>query len=148
MKKNFKQDLQEKAAVFMAGRNGMDHLARFMMYISFALLIVSTILISVSNKNATVAIILEYTGFAILLLSYVRSFSRKLDKRRSENLRYLKIVYPIRNWFASKKNRFKMRKTYKLFTCPTCKTTLRVPKGKGKINLTCPKCQTKFAGKS
>ena len=41
-----------------------------------------------------------------------------------------------------------MTKDYKLFTCPTCKTTLRVPKGKGRINLTCPKCQTKFAGKS
>ena len=148
MKKNYKQSFQEKATVFMAGRNGMDHLAKFMFYFSFALLIVSTILIAVSGSKAVAATILEYLAFAILILGYARAFSRKLDKRRSENLRYLKIVYPIRNWFASKKNRLAMRKNYRLFTCPTCKTTLRVPKGKGKINLTCPKCQTKFAGKS
>jgi len=148
MKKNFRQSFQEKATVFMAGRNGMDYLARFMLYFSLALLILSTILVAISKNNATAATILEYLAFLILILSYARSFSRKLDKRRNENLRYLKIVYPIRNWFTSKKNRLKMRKDYKLFTCPTCKTTLRVPKGKGRINLTCPKCQTKFAGKS
>ena len=148
MKKNFQQKFQEKATTFMAGRNGIDHLAKFMFYFSFTLLIVSTILISASNKSTTAAAILQYSALAVLILSYARTFSRNLAKRQNENLRYLKITYPIRNWFISRKNRLKMRKDYKLFTCPTCKTTLRVPKGKGRINLTCPKCQTKFAGKS
>lgn len=148
MKKNIKQKFQESAGTFMYGRNGMDQLSQFLLYLSLFFLIVSTILFSVLSGNTISATILQYAAIVILVLSYFRAFSRNLVKRRNENLQYLKTVYPISNWFRSKRQRLKMRKNYKLFTCPSCKTTLRVPKGKGLVRLTCPRCHAKFEGKS
>ena len=148
MKKNLKQRFQESAGTFMYGRNGMDRLSQFMLYLSLLLLIVSAILFSVSSGSNISATILQYAAVLLLVLGYFRAFSRNLVKRRNENLQYLKTVYPISNWFRSKRQRLKMRKNYKLFTCPTCKTTLRIPKGKGRVCLTCPRCHSKFEGKS
>ena len=148
MKKNLKQRFQESAGTFMYGRNGMDRLSQFMLYLSLLLLIVSAILFSVSSGSNISATILQYAAIVILILSYFRAFSRKVEKRHKENLKYLNAIYPISNWFRLRRQRFKMRKNYKLFLCPKCKTTLRVPKGKGRINLTCPRCHTKFEGKS
>ena len=33
---------------------------------------------------------------------------------------------------------------YKVVDCPSCKTRLRVPKGKGKLKISCPKCSHSF----
>ena len=148
MKKTIKQRLQESSATFMYGRNGMDRLSQFMLNLSLLLLIVSAILFSVVSRNDVSATILQYPAVVLLVLGYFRAFSRNLVKRRNENQQYLKTVYPISNWFHSKRQRLIMRKNYKLFTCPSCKTTLRVPKGKGLVRLTCPKCHAKFEGKS
>ena len=148
MKKNLKQRFQESAGTFMYGRNGMDRLSQFMLYLSLLLLIVSAILFSVSSGSNISATILQYAAVLLLVLGYFRAFSRNLVKRRNENLHYLKTVYPIRNWFRSRRHRREMCKNYKLFTCPDCKTTLRVPRGKGRIRLTCPSCHAKFEGKS
>ena len=148
MKKSLKQRFRESFGAFMYGRNGMDRLSQFMLYLSLLLLIVSAILFSVSSGSNISATILQYAAVLLLVLGYFRAFSRNLVKRRNENLQYMKIVYPISNWFRSKRQRLKMRKNYKLFTCPTCKTTLRIPKGKGRVCLTCPRCHSKFEGKS
>ena len=148
MKKSLKQRFRESFGAFMYGRNGMDRLSQFMLYLSMFLMIVSAILFSALRRSSIAAAILEYAAIVILIFSYFRAFSRKVEKRHKENLKYLNAIYPISNWFRLRRQRFEMRENYKLFLCPKCKTTLRVPKGKGRINLTCPKCQTKFAGKS
>jgi len=148
VKQSRKQSLQKYFGTLMNGRNGMDQLSRFMLYLSLFLLIVSIILFSLLNKGITIATIIQYAAIAVLVLSYARAFSHNVKKRSKENLRFLQIVNPINQWFHSKRYRLEMRKSYKFFTCPGCKATLRVPKGKGRINLTCPKCQTKFEGKS
>ena len=148
MKKSLKQRFQENIGTFMYGRNGMDQLSQFMLYLSLFLMIVSAILFSALRRSSIAATILDDAAIVILLFSYFRAFSRKVEKRRKENLKYLNAIYPISNWFRLKRQRFEMRKNYKLFLCPKCKTTLRVPKGKGRINLTCPRCHTKFEGKS
>jgi len=148
MKKSLKQRFQESAGTFMYGRNGMDRLSQFMLYFSLFLLIASAILFSLLSGNNISATILQYAAVVLLVLSYFRAFSRNLVKRRNENSQYLKTVYPISNWFRSKRHRLEMRKNYKFFTCPDCKTTLRVPRGKGRINLTCPRCHAKFKGRS
>ncbi|MCD7981014.1 MAG: zinc-ribbon domain-containing protein [Clostridiales bacterium] len=36
------------------------------------------------------------------------------------------------------------RKIYKFYMCPHCSQKVRVPKGKGRIEITCPKCRTTF----
>ena len=79
----------------MYGRNGMDRLSQFMLYLSLLLLIVSAILFSVSSGSNISATILQYAAVLLLVLGYFRAFSRNLVKRRNENLQYMKIVYPI-----------------------------------------------------
>ena len=148
MKKSLKQRFQENFGTFMYGRNGMDQLLQFMLYLSLFLMIVSVILLSAFRRSSIASTILDYAAIVILIFSYFRAFSHKVEKRRKENLKYLNAIHPISNWFRLRRQRFEMRKNYKLFLCPKCKTTLRVPKGKGRINLTCPRCHTKFEGKS
>ena len=148
MKKSLKQRFQENFGTFMYGRNGMDQLSQFMLYLSLFLMIVSVILLSAFRRSSIASTILDYAAIVILIFSYFRAFSHKVEKRRKENLKYLNAIHPISNWFRLRRQRFEMRENYKLFLCPKCKTTLRVPKGKGRINLTCPRCHTKFEGKS
>lgn len=33
---------------------------------------------------------------------------------------------------------------YTVVDCPDCKTRLRIPKGKGKLKVNCPKCSRSF----
>ncbi len=148
MKKSLKQRFRESFGAFMYGRNGMDQLSQFMLYLSLFLMIVSVILLSAFRRSSIASTILDYAAIVILIFSYFRAFSHKVEKRRKENLKYLNAIHPISNWFRLRRQRFEMRENYKLFLCPKCKTTLRVPKGKGRINLTCPRCHTKFEGKS
>ena len=148
MKKSLKQRFQENFGTFMYGRNGIDQLSQFMLYLSLFLMIVSVILLSAFRRSSIASTILDYAAIVILIFSYFRAFSHKVEKRRKENLKYLNAIHPISNWFRLRRQRFEMRENYKLFLCPKCKTTLRVPKGKGRINLTCPRCHTKFEGKS
>ncbi|MFR5507562.1 MAG: MJ0042-type zinc finger domain-containing protein, partial [[Ruminococcus] torques] len=61
---------------------------------------------------------------------------------------YLMKTYKIRNWFQNQKNIWQQRKVYHIYTCPSCKQKIRIPKGKGKIEVRCPKCGTTFIKKS
>ena len=54
----------------------------------------------------------------------------------------------LRAWFSTQKNLLAQRKTHQIYKCPTCRQKIRVPKGKGKIEIRCPKCQTRFIKKS
>ena len=82
---------------------------------------------------------------AALLL--FRMFSRNLVRRRAENARFLAWWSPIRGRLAGMRQR-SLDKEHKYFTCKSCKTICRVPAGKGKIEITCPKCGGKIIGKS
>ena len=79
---------------------------------------------------------------------YYRMLSRKVEKRYQENQKFLNWRYGL----AVKKNRRKeqaqQRKIYHFYKCPSCRQKVRVPKGKGKICITCPKCKTEFIKKS
>ena len=77
-----------------------------------------------------------------------RSLSRNVYKRQEENGKYLRWRMKQTGKLRLAKERWQQRKEYKFFTCPSCKTVLRVPKGKGKIKLVCRKCGTSFMGKS
>ena len=71
-----------------------------------------------------------------------------LSKRYEENQRYLNAKYRAVVKKNNLKKRWAQRSTYRFFKCPQCKQTVRVPKGRGKICITCPKCKTEFIKKS
>ena len=91
-----------------------------------------------------------FDALVILLLGYAyfRMLSRNLYKRSEENGKYLRLRYKLMAELRVHRERWVQRKDYKFFTCPSCKTTLRVPRGHGKIKIVCRKCGSSFTGKS
>ena len=123
---------------FMVGRYGPDQL-----YV--ACFITAIVLGLLSNFCGLWMSLLSYL---LLFYALFRMFSRNISKRRRENDKFLKFWWPVRMWFIRKFQRIKSSKTYAFFKCPACKNTLRVPKGKGKIQITCPKCGERFIKKT
>lgn len=124
---------------FMYGRYGVDQLSIGILVL-FILLTVMGIFVRIPY--------IEVVYLLLLILCYYRMFSRNIYKRRAENAKFMKFWGPIASFFKRKKKHFQDRKTHKYFKCPNCKQELRVPKGKGEITVTCPKCKTKFDGRS
>ena len=132
-------NLKEKFLRFMAGRYGSDQFSRFLSFLALALIVLNLFLRSG---------ILWLLGIAALVLVYLRMFSKNFEKRRRENARYLQLKYKltggVRNWM----DRQKQRRDYAFFRCPSCHAMLRVPRGKGKIRVTCRKCGNAFERKT
>jgi hypothetical protein len=123
----------------MVGRYGVDQL-------SIGLLILDIVLGLVNQFVRTP--VLSVLCFLILILCYVRIFSRNIQKRYEENCKFLKLINPVRYWFKKTVRRAKESKTHCFYKCPNCRQTIRVPRGKGKIQITCPKCRTQFIKKT
>jgi len=117
---------------FMLGRYGPDQLSVVLCILSFVLSIISNI----TNLPFITALSAVALGTAVY-----RILSRDVLRRRSENQRFLAKWNPIAA-------RFRDRKTHKYFKCPNCGQKLRVPKNKGSMTITCPKCGTRFKGKT
>ena len=144
---------KEKLYKFYYGRNGSDEYCRFLSWVALAFLLLSAIFGGAAN--GWLAAVCWGLGLAMLIYSIFRSFSKKLDKRRRENMIYLiyknkaaKKFAPVGKWFRRTFRRIKDLPKYKYLTCPDCKTTMRVPRGKGTIMVTCIKCGNKFKAKS
>ncbi len=127
--------MREKLQRFFMGRNGMDDLNKFLMGVWLALWIVELF---------TGSGILSLLSFVLLIYLYFRMFSKNLHKRYQENTKFLNIKNKIAYKFRSEKSMMKQRKTHHIYSCPTCKQKIRIPKGKGRICITCPKCKTEF----
>lgn len=135
--------MRERLIRFMQGRYGADALGKFMTGLVLVLLFVGLFI----QKPGFRALINVLT-LVILVLLYVRMFSRDYSKRYAENQKFLQCTAPVRSYIAKQKNRARLRKDYRLFKCPGCKQVVKVPKGKGKISIRCPKCRTEFIRKS
>ena len=134
--------MREKMLRFMAGRNGNDQLNLFLYAADAILLIAATLVRGQAGRWMWLAV--------LILLGYIyfRMFSKNLTKRREENGKYLRVRYSIQAGLKIRREKWVQRKDYKFFTCPSCKTTLRVPSGHGKIKIVCRKCGNSFTGKS
>ena len=126
-------------ARMMAGRNGPDHLNRFL---SVVFLILSVC--SVFVRNARLASVLYTLSMALFVYVMFRMLSRNIYRRQQENGAYLRERYKITSWWNGMRDRWAQRKDYKFYKCPSCRTRLRVPRGKGKLNIVCRKCGTSF----
>ena len=124
---------------FMIGRYGVDKLSSLLLYGGLAFIILFNLL------NWPIGGLL---GWAAILVSYYRIFSRNRTKRYQENLKYLTFTRQLKGKWNKKRNKFHQRKAYKFYSCPNCHEKLRVPRNKGKINITCPHCKEQFIKKT
>ena len=124
---------------FMQGRYGADALSIFCLplYAIFLLL-------SIFPHCRFFSIF----ALAVAAIAIFRSFSRNIPKRQKELQHFLNFTGKIKSFFRRKKRMFRERKTHKFFKCKKCHAVLRVPRGKGKIEITCPKCYTKMTKKT
>lgn len=134
--------MKEKFIRFMYGRNGIDHFSRFLVIAALVLVLLQALI------GGAVGTIMWYAAVAALVYAYFRIFSKNLNKRRAENAKYLKWSTSFTNELKNKRERISQRKDYKFFRCPSCKAMLRVPRGKGKIRVTCRKCGSAFERKT
>ena len=135
--------MRERLARFMIGRNGNDQLNRFLLLADVVLLLLASLL-----GGTALGSLLYLLVLALLGLTYFRMLSRNVYKRRSENEGYLRRKQQLLSRLRVFKERWRQRKDYKFFTCPSCKAVMRVPRGRGKIRIVCHKCGNTFMGKS
>ena len=87
-------------------------------------------------------------GIVLLVYTYYRMFSKNISKMYAQNQKYLNAKYRAVVKKDAWKKQWQQRKIYRFYRCPGCKQKVRVPKGKGKICITCPKCRMEFIKKS
>ncbi len=122
----------------MYGRYGSDQLSIFLLVTYFVLYLISAI---------TGLGFIYYISLAMIIYSLFRSMSRNIEKRRQENVQFLKLAGPALQW-RKMRSTIRRDKEHRYFRCPNCKQYLRVPKGKGKLSITCRSCGTSFEEKS
>ncbi|MDD6182437.1 MAG: hypothetical protein PUB25_01775 [Lachnospiraceae bacterium] len=131
--------MRERMQGFMAGRYGTDQLSKVILWISLACLAVSMF----TRLN-----VFYILGLVLLIYTYYRMFSRNVAKRYAENQKYLNWRYGFAVRRNKRKVHWEQRKIYRFYKCPQCRQKVRVPKGKGKVAITCPKCRMEFVRKS
>ena len=126
----------------MAGRYGVDEYSRFLNSVALVSLVLSILF------NNGLSVFFWLLAIISLVWTYFRMFSRNTYKRRAENNAYLTIRYNMTRKLSGLKQRMQQKRYYRFYKCPKCGITTRVPKGKGKIRITCPKCGEIFQRKS
>ena len=123
----------------MVGRYGADQLGRALNIATIVLLVLSLLL-----GRGGYGSFLWVLALACLVWSTFRTFSRNIPGRQRENAAFLGLTRNWRERWSGARDRFRQRKDYRFFRCPSCRTWLRVPRGKGKLNITCRHCGERF----
>ena len=137
--------MREKLIRFMQGRYGIDQFNNFLMKLFIEEFIIYFLF---RRLIPGLSVAMYYLSLATLIYTYYRMFSRNIYKRASENQNFLNKTANIRKKINNQKSILKQRKVYRIYKCPTCKQKVRVPRGRGKINIHCPKCDTYFIKRS
>lgn len=145
---------------FMQGRYGMDSFGRFLLIVS---------LIAVLLSNFRFLHLFYFPAILLLVYVYFRMMSKNLYKRQKENQRFLSIKAKISGKHGGLWGRFRgSRKSpgsswdsgcasgrtagdnsqYNFYRCRSCGQVIRVPKGKGTLKITCPKCGNSFVDRT
>lgn len=123
----------------MAGRYGADQLTWALLGASILL----TFLARLTHFG-----VLSMLGLVALVLCYLRIFSRNIQARRQENQKFLQLWWPLRRHLEEVATVVRESRTHRHFRCPFCKKKVRVPRGRGKICITCPACHQEFLRKT
>lgn len=128
----------------MMGRYGNDQLGNFLFVIYLLFFVLQLIF-----RGSIAGLVLLMLGYFVIVLYFFRFFSRNIFKRQLENQKFMQVWNSVKNFFRFWKMRWQERSgTKALYRCPKCHQVIRVPKGKGKIAITCPKCRFEFIKKT
>lgn len=130
--------IRERVRNFMQGRYGTDALSKALVLASFALALLSLF----------AGRIFYILALVLLVYVYFRIFSRDYEKRYRENRAFLDFKNRVGAFFRKQKCIAKQRKTHHIYSCPQCRQKIRIPKGRGNIIVTCPKCKMEFSKRS
>lgn len=130
----FRQRMQK----FLSGRYGGDQLNNALMVLWLILWVVSLF---------TGWAVLYSVSLVLVFVTLFRTMSRRIDRRRAENEKFLQLTRPLSKRIRSLRTRVKDR-DHRYFRCPNCKQQMRVPRGKGRITVHCRACGHTFEEKS
>ena len=123
---------------FMYGRYGNDPLNLFLMGLYLLLYLVFMF---------TRVELLYIISFVLLFATLFRLLSRNMERRRAENALFMRAANPVLQWLRLRRT-IHRDKEHVYFKCPSCGQQLRVPRGRGKITVTCRSCGASFQEKS
>ena len=118
---------------FMYGRYGTDKLNQTLIIAALVLLLAGWL---GGRFLAGWLNVLSFLAYVPLIWSIVRMYSRNIEKRRRQNAAYLRFLSALKD------------REHRYYRCPRCRQTVRVPRGRGRINIRCPKCGEQFVRKS
>ncbi len=130
----------DKIRQFMYGRYGNDAL-------NLCLLVVGAVITMFLSLFLYRVPMVRYIGTVFYIIAIVRALSKNHTARMKENRKFLEITEPLKRFIINKINQYK-DKDHKYYACPQCRRTLRVPKGRGKIKISCPHCSKEFLRKT
>lgn len=131
--------MRERIQRFMIGRYGIDDLGKCMLGAILVCLV-----LSIFFRRGPWYLL----AMGLLVICYIRMFSRSTQRRYEENQKFLKATAKLRGWWSKEKSYMAQRKTHHIYSCPSCKQKIRIPRGKGKISIRCPKCGREFIKRS
>lgn len=129
----------QKLREFMYGRYGTDQLSLALIGGGFAFYVLYVF----TRSRLLYLVSLVLYGIAVF-----RTLSKNHTKRRIENQKFMNLWYKIKNKWVGIRADFEERKTYKHFKCTACGQKIRIPRGRGKVEIRCPKCSNKFIKKA
>lgn len=131
--------MRDKIYRFMQGRYGTDDFYKFLFWVALIGIVINWFFKSQ---------LLSFAVTLILVYAMYRVLSKNHSARYAENQRYLQATAKIRYWFDQQKKLMEERKYHHIYICPKCRQKIRIPKGKGKIMIRCPKCHHEFQKRS
>ena len=131
--------IMQKLREFMYGRYGTDQLSSALIGGGFAFYILYVF---------TRSRLLYLVSLILYGIAAFRTLSKNHTKRRIENQKFMNLWYKLKNKWVGIRADFEERKTYKHFKCPACGQKIRIPRGRGKVEIRCPKCSNKFIKKA
>lgn len=124
---------------FMYGRYGIDQYTRAIIILGLIMTLISSL-----TRNSIIMML----SYIPIVYAFYRILSKNIQKRSRENYIYCDIIRKIK----VKINNFKLlligTKTHKYYKCKNCRQMIRVPRGKGKISISCPKCKKEFVSRT
>lgn len=131
--------MKEKFIRFMRGRYGTDEFSKVLLIGGIAFMLIA---------NLADSTIIYLMSTALIVFAYFRMFSKDTYRCSLQNQKYLDVKNRLIRGWRSLLDILRQRKDYRIYSCPSCKQKVRIPKGRGKVEITCPKCAAKFSRRS